>query len=226
MPVFKEASEHLRQKKLGAAAGSVWAALRPALQEQRELVLLKVDLRDPKNLRKEGATLRLLPFDRVALGRLFTLLQADPGHFARVRQRYLEGMSGFVAEVEGAVVGHVFFTPGSDDPRRVVHRDLAWLGLRPQRREVYTFDYWLHPDARGQGNRFVRAVQTEQAQLGYETSFGYVYATNTPALWLYRTTGWKEVRRLREDRYLQRLVAVNGQLWRMQAYGREPLWRA
>lgn len=208
---------------------TLWADAKPLVYDSgREAICLKVDLDDPKNrLRPRDLEdpVRLLPFDRAVLPRLLDTLEVhDPALVERVRKRYLEGMLGFVAEHHGELVGYVFYTPGSNDPERVVHPDLEWLGARPTADEVYAFDYYVREDARGIGARFVRAVQEEQHQLGYAASYGYVYASNRPALWLYRTTGWKEAGRVSETRVLGKLALVDGRPFWMHPYSRSPLF--
>jgi GNAT superfamily N-acetyltransferase len=197
----------------------------------REVVLLRVELTDPRNHlrpRDRAESLRVLPVDRVTLPRLVTMLERHaPAQTARVRSRFLEGMRGFVAEdtASGAILGYTFFTPGRDAPGGPVHRDLTWLGLDPAADEVYAFDYFLEPSARGRGATFVRAVQEAQASLGHRAALGYVYASNRPALWLYRTTGWREVGRIEEHRLLGRVALVEDTVYWMAAHGRTPVRR-
>lgn len=207
---------------------ALWQQVRPLVYDaERVAICLRVDLDEPKNhLRPRDLEdpVELLPFDAVVLPRLLDMLQVHaPELVERVRKRYLEGMQGFVAQHAGEPIGYVFYTPGSDDPERIVHPDLSWLPIRPSAREVYAFDYFLREDARGRGASFVRAVQQEQAALGYRASYGYVYAHNRPALWLYRTTGWKESARVPETRVFNKLALVDGRIYWMHAHSRARL---
>lgn len=198
-----------------------------AVSAPSEAICLKVDLTNPKNhlrprdLKDPG---EILPFDRDSLPELLDMLRSHaPEQVQRVKKRYLEGMMGFVCKYAGEVIGYVFYTPGTNDPERWVHPDLNWLPIRPTADEVYAFDYYIREDARGRGATFVRAVQQEQAAMGYTASFGYVYAHNRPALWLYRTTGWKEAARVGEKRILNKLALVDGRVFWMHPHSRSPI---
>jgi GNAT superfamily N-acetyltransferase len=201
------------------------------IDAHRELIVLEVDLTDPRNhsrARDARDATRIVPFDRESLPRLLEALERHaPQLVERVRARFLEGMLGFVAEdaQRGEVLGYTFYTPGGDAGARLAHRDLGWLGLTVGPGEVYAFDYFVVEHARGRGAAFVRAVQEEQARLGYAKAYGYVYAANRAALWLYRTTGWREVSRIEEHRLLTRLALVDGTLYWMYARGRTPVGR-
>jgi len=207
---------------------ALWAEAKPLVYDAgREAICLRVDLTNPKNLlrpRDLEDPVELLPFDAEVLPELLEVLRVHaPELTERVRKRYLEGMLGFVARHGGELIGYVFYTPGTDDPERIVHPDLTWLPVRPTADEVYAFDYYVREDARGRGALFVRAVQQEQAALGYTASYGYVYAHNRPALWLYRTTGWKEAARVTEARVLGKLALVDGRVFWMHPHSRSLL---
>jgi GNAT superfamily N-acetyltransferase len=132
-------------------------------------------------------------------------------------------MSGFVAEHRGVVVGYVFWTEGTDDRSLLVHPDLHWLGVRPARHEIYAFDYYLAPPARGLGGAFVRSVQEAHHRMGYTAAYGCVFQSNRAALWLYRTTGWREVHRVTEHRFLSRFALVGHTLYWMHPFSRAPI---
>lgn len=230
MGALQKVGERLARRGPRAGLASLVEELRLRLADRdREVVLLRVDLTDPRHHpkpRDQADGLAILPFTREHLPRLLEMLAAHaPDQVERVHQRWLEGMSGFIAVSGEEVLGYTFYTPGASDPHRVVHRDLEWLPMRPGKDEVYAFDYFLRESARGRGATFVRAVQAEQARLGYTAAFGYVYAKNRPALWLYRTTGWQEVGRLLEHRYLSKLAVVEGTVFWMHPHSRAPLAR-
>jgi GNAT superfamily N-acetyltransferase len=203
-------------------------ARRTALDLDRVVLVLRVDLMDPKNhLRprdREKEVPRLLPFDRTTLPRVLEVASRhEPWRVKSVRQRYMEGMSGFVAEHKGEIVGYVFWTEGTDHPERLVHSDLHWLQIRPRRREIYAFDYFLIEPARGLGAAFARAVQEEHFRMGYTAAYGCVFQTNRAALWLYRTTGWTEVGRVTEHRILSRIAVVGRTVYWMNPFSRTPI---
>jgi hypothetical protein len=194
----------------------------------RGVLVLKVDLTDPKNRLRPSDAMRdpprLVRFDRRSLPRVLAAVEAhEPWRTGIVRERYLEGMSGLVAERGGEVLGYVFWTEGTDHPGCVVHSDLRWLGVHPSRGEIYMFDYFLIPAARGLGAIFARAVQEEHHGMGYSAAYGCVFQSNRAALWLYRTTGWAEVKRVTEHRILSKIAIVGRTMYWMRAHSRTPI---
>lgn len=215
----------------GGVSGLAKAAAERVVEKGRAVVLLSVDLTEQNNLLREkdraamaAESLSLTSFDRTSLPRVREMLEKEaPERIASAEARLLQGMSGFVFEKHGAVIGYVFWVPGADDPRVLVHRDLEWLGLEPKHDEVYVFDYFVPENARGHTSLLVRAVQAEHAALGFKKAYGYVYLANRPALWTYRTTGWKEIGRIEEHRILNKVAVVKGQLYWMHAWSRTKL---
>jgi hypothetical protein len=217
-----------QEEGIRGAARKVEQELRVRVyQPNRQLVMLRVDLGEPRHrLRPQDADpkFRVTPFGASELPRLDALLsRTEPARRPTLSARLKQGARGFVAEDGGEPIGYVFFVPGSDDPQAVVHADLEWLPMRPRASEVYTFDYWLANASRGRGNLFARSVQAAQHELGFTASYGYVEATNVPALWLYRTIGWKEVGRVTEHRLLSRIAVVEDRIYLIRAFDRRRL---
>lgn len=217
-----------RKKGPRAALDDTLARARSYALDERSILVLRVDLSNPQNrLRPRDLVadgFRLLPFDRAVLPRLLDAVQSHEPHRAEtIRTRFLEGARGFVAEHRGEIAGHVFFTGGTGHSGRIVHSDLRWLGPSPHEDELYAFDYFLVPSKRGLGARFARAVQEEQWRMGFRGAYGYVFGDNTPAVWLYRTTGWVEVSRFTERRVLSRFVLVGETVYWRHPHARSPL---
>lgn len=216
---------------LGAGRSAARALTDRIVERDRVAVLLRVDLADPGvRLRPKDRALfdeqqlRLLPFDRESLPRVITMLErSEPARIPSAKTRFLQGAAGFVFERRGQVIGYVFWVEGADDPDVFVHTDVEWLGIQPRRREIYVFDYFVAESERGQTSLLVRAVQEEHWALGLTAAYGYTYLSNRPALWTYRTTGWKELGRLPEQRILSRLALVNGDLYLIEGLSRRRL---
>lgn len=184
------------------------------------IITLRVDLtqssallRDTDRRELEARGLRLAPLDAAALAPLVRWLAVEaPARVAHAERRVAAGCRGYVLYEHDAVVGCVYFAPGRDGAGSA-HPDLEWLELSPQARELYTYDYYVSDRARGVGRLFVRAVQAAQAAEGFVGAYGYVYADNTAALWLYRTTGWREVSRRVEHRMFRRLLLIGREVY-------------
>jgi hypothetical protein len=208
----------------------VWERARTYLIDaDREIVLLAVDLSDPKNHvreRDQNLGFRLLPLEPTLVPRIEAMLATtEPARIPNLNDRLAQGMSGLVAELDGEIAGYVFYCTGSDDPTARVHPDLDWLPLRPRGDEAYTFDYFIPESRRGLGNLFARAVQERQHQDGLTASYGYVYAANRAGLWLYRTIGWKEIGRIKEHKLLLKLAVVGDRLFLIRQYDRALICR-
>jgi hypothetical protein len=208
----------------------VWDRARTYVVEgDRQIVLLKVDLADPKNHVRDRDRLpgfELLELDHRLVPRIEAMLSAtEPARVPNVTARLSQGMSGFAAEIDGEIAAYVFYTKGSDDPTLRVHPDLDWIPFAPRGDEVYTFDYFVPESRRGLGNLFARAVQQRQHQLGYRASYGYVYAHNRAGLWLYRTIGWKELGRITEHKLFLKLALVGDRLFWIRRYDRPLICR-
>jgi GNAT superfamily N-acetyltransferase len=204
-------------------------ALRSRLVEDRTALVLRVDLTDPRHHvrpQDRATELFLEPFDARTLPRVIAVVaRHEPWRVELVRQRYFEGSRGFVAVHRGDVVGYVLWVEGSDHPQRVVHSDLSWLGARPGRGELYVFDYFVLERARGLGSTFARLVQQRHAKMGFTAAYGWVLASNRAALWLYRTTGWTEVGRVVERRWLGRVARIDDAVYWLGPRSRRPIAR-
>lgn len=211
----------------GALASLVSDASRRVVDRNRVAIVLRVELGEPSvHVRPRDRVkgdVALLPFDRRTLPRVVEMLRREePARIPSVHTRFGQGMSGFVAEIGGEIAGYVFWVEGATS--RLAHADLEWLGVAPGPGEIYAFDYFVAERLRGAGNLFVRSVQEAHHHMGYTAAYGYVYAHNRPALWLYRTTGWKEIARVTEHRVLSRIAIAGGAVYRMQPLSRTKLF--
>lgn len=101
------------------------------------------------------------------------------------------GYRGFVASVEGTLVGYYWWTDGD-------HPHLRHLGLELQQGDVYGFDFFLAEEHRGEGRAvaFLHAIETALRERGYRRLWGYVRADNRPARWLYSMRGYEVVKQV------------------------------
>jgi ribosomal protein S18 acetylase RimI-like enzyme len=79
------------------------------------------------------------------------------------------------------------------------HPDLKWLGVRLSPKEAYLFDMYIDPHKRGGGLvnlLFSRSLETLKRR-GFDKVYGYYEVDNFPALWMHRTMGYEEIKRLK-----------------------------
>jgi GNAT superfamily N-acetyltransferase len=108
------------------------------------------------------------------------------GRFAADLER---GHRGFVASIDGTLVGYYWWADGD-------HPHLRHLGVELQDGDVYGFDFFLAAEQRGDGRAvaFLHAIETALHERGYARLWGYVRGDNRPARWLYSMRGYEVVK--------------------------------
>ena len=108
------------------------------------------------------------------------------GRFADDLER---GHHGFVASIDGALVGYYWWADAD-------HPHLRQLGVELRRGDVYGFDFFLAAEQRGDGRAvaFLHAIETALYERGYTRLWGYVRGDNRPARWLYSMRGYEVVK--------------------------------
>lgn len=99
------------------------------------------------------------------------------------------GYAVLFAEVDGSIVGHMWWTDRS-------HPHLARYGIRLGPREAYAFHFFLELEHRGGGNanEFLSKFEQHLRSRGFERVWGFVESANKPARWLYSLCGWRPSR--------------------------------
>ena len=102
------------------------------------------------------------------------------------------GYHGFVALLDGGIVGYFWWTDGD-------HPHLRRLGVELQPGDVYGFDFFVAAEQRGEGRAvaFLHAIETALVERGYTRLWGYVRADNRPARWLYSMRGYEVFKHVR-----------------------------
>lgn len=193
------------------------------IDANREVILLSLDLGHPKAHRQPGELekfrFELRPFGPETMPGVVEILErSEPSRIDQVRLRLESRTPGFVTLEEGRVIGYVFYEENTPD--RPPHPDLEWLGMRLRDKEVYSFDSFVPPELRGRGVAMFRATYQALFEKGYKAARGYVFSSNTAALWSYRLTGWKEDARILEHRILGRFAVVGGVVYRLNRFDR------
>lgn len=128
-----------------------------------------------------------------------------------VKSRYLKaihylkkGYGGYAIVKGKNIIGDIwFFSPNSNDTTSC-HSDCQRLGLHCTEDQVYTFDMFLNPNERG--NNFASFLQAKALkslrEKGFTKAYGYYWGDNIPALWVHRLGKWKEIKRLKVNRFI------------------------
>ena len=130
--------------------------------------------------------------DPILLDRIEAARHLDADDLARLRLFALRGYSALFAEVDGRIVGFMWWADGKLSGDRA-HPHLARFGIRLAPREAYAFDFFLEPGYRGGGNanEFLSRFDQHLRSRGFERLWGFVASDNKPARWLYSLCGWQ-----------------------------------
>lgn len=171
---------------------------RTAIVVEKSLIEFDADKRQPENC----------PVNVIELRPEFL---AENNFNCTVKNRYLKasqylrkGYGGCAIIRDEKIVGDIWFTTPNKNAENYYHPDCKLLQIRCTEDQVYTFDMFLSPDERG--NNLALLLQTSALkalrQKGFTKAYGYYWSDNIPALWVHRMGKWREVKRLKVNRFL------------------------
>ena len=126
------------------------------------------------------------------------------------KNRYLKavhylkkGYGGFAILKDQQIIGDIWFAP-VENKISSRHSDCKLLRINCAENQVYTFDMFLTPGERGNNLAFFLQSSALRAlhQKGFTVAYGYYWGDNTPALWVHRMGKWREIQRLKVNRFL------------------------
>lgn len=126
-----------------------------------------------------------------------------------LKSRYLKlfknldkGYKGFAIVEGNQVIGDLWYF--SSNKSMPTHPDLKLLNIHFSEKDVYLFDMYIKPEKRGEGrvtSLLGEALMTLKNK-GFKKAYGYYMADNIPALWMHRMLGYKELHRLKWNRFI------------------------
>jgi len=131
---------------------------------------------------------------------------SSKSRFYKAIKYFRYSSEAFFALKNNIVIGDVWFSSKSFDHGKDYHPDLAMLNFKLNKEDIYMFDMYLEPSERGsavESSILGQAINTFQRR-GFKNIFTYVMAENTPALWMTRVMGFKELNYL----YMSRLFFI------------------
>lgn len=130
--------------------------------------------------------------------------------FAAINDYFESGYHGFIAFLNDDIIGYFWWVDNRIKYKKN-HPDFFTFNIEPRDKETYGFSFYMSPEYRGNGNavEFLYKVLLALNKLGYNRVFGLVDPENTPARWLYKLVGFKDVRRITECRFLYFLLFMN-----------------
>ena len=187
---------YAREHGTRAAVTKTATELRRRAFSANKITILLKDL-DEIKVPRRPSELEVVPIEAAHLAGLSELnrRRGRPGVDRRFRADLERGLQGFVALLDGAVVGYYWWIEGE---RFATHPDARWLGdsFQIESGDVYGSDNYLLPEARGGGNanQFLYGIESAIAALGYRRIWGYVESGNREARWLYSSRGYEPMR--------------------------------
>jgi ribosomal protein S18 acetylase RimI-like enzyme len=123
--------------------------------------------------------------------------------FSRINASFENNYGGFIAFLQGEIIGYFWWVDNAMIARRN-HPESVLFNNKLEDGDVYGFDFFIAPEYRGNSNaiEFLCKSCSFLNKLGYNRIFGVVAPNNTPARWLYKLFGYKDVRRIIERRFL------------------------
>lgn len=157
-------------------------------------IVMSKDLADGDDA-SPGTLLQVCVFeggDPIVLDRIAAARHLDPEDRERLRLFARRGYSALFAEVDGRIVGFIWWVDARLSGDRA-HPHLARYGIDLGQREAYAFDFFLEPGCRGGGNanQFLSSFERHLRSRGFERVWGFVASDNKPARWLYSLCGWQ-----------------------------------
>ena len=197
-------------------------ALATVYDRRRELVIVK--RLDPQALvRPDAGDVRIEPLadEHERLLRDFNARYRTRRKVVATQAYIAHGYGAFVAFHGEEPIGYWWWVSNAVDPA-VTHPCLARLGVALKDDEVFAFDYFIAPGARGQGAavRVLWLVYRDLAALGYRGVWGSVDEDNVQARWVYRMLGNRVAARVTGLELLSRILLQDGRV-----YLRNGRWR-
>ena len=151
-------------------------------------IVLSKDLVDSDDASR-GTLLQVCAFDggeATFFDRIAPPWRADAADMELLRIYVRCGYRALFAEVDGTIVGHMWWVDG-------LHPHLARYDVRLRPREAWAFNFFLEPRYRGGGNanEFLSKFEQHLRRRGFERVWGVVASDNKPARWLYSLCGWR-----------------------------------
>lgn len=115
-----------------------------------------------------------------------------------------KGYRAFAVLKDREVVGDLWYATPQNSKKSVIHPDLEWLDIELGKDNVYATDTYVTHEERG---NYIAHILWNYAlgrfrEKGFNKVYGYVWADNIPALWLYRVLKFRDVKRIKMNRFI------------------------
>jgi GNAT superfamily N-acetyltransferase len=126
------------------------------------------------------------------------------------KSRYLKtlkntnkGYESFALIRNNTIVGDCWFAAPFGYANNLIHPDLNMLGIEAREKDAYMFDMYVIPEERGtKSTDLLKYAFLALKDRGIKKICTFVMANNTPAIWMVRMLGFKELNRKKIHRFL------------------------
>ncbi|PLX82015.1 MAG: hypothetical protein C0617_15255 [Desulfuromonas sp.] len=193
---YHQFCEHARKEGFGAA-------LRFSFYKYEEAVPVEKSLAELKPLKKpptDGLQLLDLGPEEFFESPIFYPLRSRR---ERAASYFRRGYRTVAMIRNGKVVGDLWYVSRDAARTPEIHPHVKWFGIDLGPDEVYMFDMHVVADERGEGlaTYFMGSVLHHLQKRNVRKAYGYFAAHNTPALWVHRLVGFRELSRFTVRRF-------------------------
>lgn len=180
------------------------------LYDHRSYIVLEKDLAEEVTFfRNRNNKIRIQRIEQSHLGILKEL--GERWHykalaFAAIQDNFERGYPGFIAFLNGEIIGSIWWIDDNFN-----HPDLLTFNIKLKDKDMYGFNFFISPEHRGKGNalEFLYTVFLALQELGYQRFLGLVDPQSTPARWLYKLVGFKDIKKVSLFRFLYFFLIID-----------------
>lgn len=113
------------------------------------------------------------------------------------------GYEAFFFIRNNEVIGDCWFATSLDTSKKQLHSDMQLFDMIPKLKSAYMFDMYVKPEERGTKvtSSILKFAFHCFKERGITDVYTYVMSDNTPAIWMVRTLGFKELNKIRMNRF-------------------------
>lgn len=156
----------------------------------------------PTNTKKSN--FEFIEISKEKIGKIQDLNYSLKSRQLKLEANLAKGYEGFAVVWDNMVLGDVWYVGRNDLNEKAEHPDLKFLKIKLDPKEAYLNDMYINADKRGGGLVNFLLGQSLHAlkKKGFKKIYGSYETDNIPALWMHRSLGYKEVRKLQVQRFL------------------------
>jgi GNAT superfamily N-acetyltransferase len=165
---------------------------------------LSQEISIPKNCKLEIEPLNEL--NKIAVREFAEKNHNNDLHSLRIRHYYINTYNGFIASLQGNIIGHIWWWAYNCNPKPP--DEFMFYNLKLGKDGVYLFDFYIAPQYRGGGSaiEFMTRIFFGLRKLGYSRTSGVHDPNNLAARWTYKVVGEKDAKTINMHIFFNSIV--------------------